>query len=122
MLLWKLLVVADLLVLVGYSAAVWKRQECIHGSDLVTLPINLVGTIGLIIYAFSIPPPWSEFWRLFLPIFAASGAWEISAAMNTDHFNVGTVIGAALALILVGFTSVAVYRLGGSHWIGILGV
>ena len=119
LILWKLLVAADLLLLTGYLVAVWKRQEHVRNFDYATIPVSLIRTIGLIFYAFSISAVSPTFWRFFLPVFVVSGAWEISAAVNTDDFEVGTAIGGVFALVLVGLTSVALYRLGGSHWLGI---
>ena len=117
MLLWKLLVVADLLILASYIVAVWKRHEHFGRSDYLTVPIGAVGTAGLITYAFSLPTLSPVFWRIFLPVLAVSGAWEMTRAVNKEGFNLGTAIGGLIALALVGFTSIALFRLGGSHWV-----
>ncbi len=122
MLFWKLLVAIDVLINIGYWRAVWKGTEQIRGFDVVSVPVGLIGTIGLAIYAFSLPSPSPIVWRYVLPAVVASGAWEIASAASKSDFDAGTLIAIGLAMLLVGFTSVALYRLGGSSWIGVLGI
>lgn len=121
MLFWKLIVAVDVLVISGYWVAVWKGKERIAGFDFVSLPIGLLGTLGLGMYAFSLPTLSDLFWRYFLPFFIASAAWEVTGAANTPDFDAGTLVGVGLALLLIGLTAIAIYRLGGSAWIGVLG-
>ena len=116
MLLWKLLVVADIVLNASYWLAVAKRHEHLGPSDYWTIPIGLIGTAGLVIYAFSLPAISRIFWRYFVAVLAVSGASVIAKAINKDDINLGTVIGGLLALALLGFTCVAAFRLGGSQW------
>jgi hypothetical protein len=122
MLFWKLIVAVDLLVISGYWVAVWKGKERITGFDFVSLPIGLLGSLGLTMYAFSLTTPSVLFWRYFLPVFIASAAWEVAKAANTPDFDAGTLLGVCVALLLIGLTAIALYRLGGSTWIGVLGL
>lgn len=122
MLFWKLFVAADLLIFGAYGYAIGTGKERLRRSDFVTIPVGLIGLMGLIIYAFSLPKFATLAWRIFLPIFVASAAWEIADAANKPHFDVGRAIGVAMATVIAGFTSIALYRLGGSLWIGVDGL
>lgn len=122
MLFWKLLVAIDLLIGAGYSVAIWKRRERGHGFDFVSIAVGLAGTAGLILYAFSLPAISALFWRAFLPVFIASCAWEVADVTRGKRLLIETVVGVVPALLLVGFMSVALYRLGGSQWIGFAGL
>ena len=118
MLFWKLLVAADLLITIAYWLAVWKGREHPHGFDFASLPVGIIGTMGLVTYAFELPTLHPALWKAFLPIFLISGTWEIAAAIKKSDFDVGEIIGLLLAFLLVGFTSIALYRLGGFSWNG----
>ena len=119
MLLWKILACIDVLINLGYWHAVLSGRERLKGFDFLAVPIGLVGTLALITYAFSQPALPETFWRLFLPFFIAAAAWEIMKAANRPDLDVGRLLGVGMVLILVGFTSVAIYRLGGTHWAGL---
>ena len=122
MLFWKLLLAADVLVNIGYWRAVLSGKERLEGLDLLCIPIGLIGTLGLATYAFTLPTFPQLFWRGFLPIFIALTAWEISKAAVKSGLDWGTLVGVGFAMLLVGLTSVALYRLGGSAWIGAFGI
>ena len=122
MFFWKVFVVVDLLIAAGYWWAVWKGKQRPHAFDIVSIPVGVLGSLGLIMYAFSLPTPSQLIWRAFLPIFIASSAWEIATAVKNEGISAEAVFGVAPALLLVGFTSVALYRLGGSHWVGLAGL
>ena len=122
MLFWKLFAALDVLVNLAYWRAVVRGDQKLDRKDAITLPIGLTGTFGLITYAFSLQTQPMLFWRFFLPVLIMSSAWEIASAASEDEFGVGPLIGVALAFLLVGFTSIAIYRLGGSAWIGVFGI
>jgi hypothetical protein len=122
MLFWKLLVALDLVIAAGYSASVWKGHERLDAFDFISIPVALIGIFGLTTYAFSVPTVPELIWRIFLPVFVSWSGWEVAQAASKDGIGVDTIFGIVQALLLVGFTSVALYRLGGSHWIGIAGL
>jgi len=123
MLFWKILAVVDVIINLGYWSAIWVGSHRMERSDFLLVPAGLLGTVGVIAYAFSLRTASPLVWRLALPIVLASAAWEIAAVVANDRDpNFGTVVGVAIVTLLAGFTSVALYRLGGSEWIGILGV
>jgi hypothetical protein len=121
MLFWKLFVVLDVAINIGYWHAVLTGREGLGRYDKITIPIGLVGSLGLISYAFSLPILWDWFWQFFLPIYMLDACWEVAKAINRPEPNPGTYIGAGLSILIIGFTSIALYRLGGANWIAVLG-
>ena len=119
---WKIVFTVDVLVNAGFWLSVWKGNERLNAFDTFIIPTGLIGTVGLAMYAFGLATMPQLFWRCFLPLFIASGAWDITQAAREPDFDTGTAIGIAAAVLLVGLTSVAIYRLGGSAWVGVLGI
>ena len=122
MLFWKIFAVIDVLINLGYWHAVATGRERLTRLDVLTVPVGLIGTVGVILYAFALSTIPEQFWHYFLPIFIGIAGWEIAKAACKPEAEIGTFIGVALAIALVGFTSVALYRLGGSTWISFLGM
>jgi hypothetical protein len=119
MLFWKLFAGVDVLVAVGYLWSVWSCRESFRLFDAIGTAVWLVGSGGMIIYAFSLPAISQPLWRAFLPIFLAVGAWEISAEVKRGRIRPATLAGIVVGLLVVSVNSVALYRLGGSHWLGL---
>ena len=123
MLFWKIFALVDVLINIGYWRAIWMGNHRLERSDILAVPTGLVGTFGVIAYAFSLPAGPQIVWRCVLPIVLFSAAWEIASVVANDPDpDAGTAIGVLLVILLAGFTSVALYRLSGSAWVGFLGV
>ena len=122
MLFWKVFAVLDVLVQLGYWRALLTGRERAQPFDIITIPVALIGTFGVICYAFSRPTLPPSFWPYFLPVLIGVAGWEIAKVINKSERNIETLIAVALVVTMVGLTSVAVYRLGGSVGIGVLGV
>ena len=122
MLFWKLFAVVDVLINMGYWHAIATGRERLTRIDVLTVPVGLIGTVGVISYAFSLSAVPMQFWHYFLPIFIGIAGWEIAEAARKSDAEIGTFIGVSLVIALAGFTSVALYRLGESKWINIIGM
>ena len=95
-----------------YWRGVTNRRYPLHKFDIVTIPVGIIGSVGLIIYAFTLPPISPGFWRWFLPVFAVSEAWEITAAIKDEAIDVGAIVGATLGIMILGLMCVAIFRIG----------
>jgi hypothetical protein len=115
---WKALAATDLIILLGYGCAILRRKEKLRRADSIILPTSLIGTIGLFDYAFELHMFLPLLWRAILPLFLASSAFELVSAGKKTDANAGTLIGITIAGLMLGFSAVAMYRLGGSRWIG----
>lgn len=119
---WKVLALADVAISIGYWRSVLAGRTPLERFDLVANSVAMAGSLGLISYAFSIQMLPPLLWRILLPIFLLVSGWEIAKAVDKHGAVRDAYIGAIPALLLVGFTSIALYRLGGERWIGVLGV
>jgi hypothetical protein len=118
MIFWKPLAAIDLAILLGYGWALLRRDEEFRRADAISVPASLIGTTSLFVYAFELRVFSPLIWRVLLPLFVGASAFELVSAGKKPDANTGTLIGMAIAGLIVAFSTVAMYRLGGAHWIG----
>ena len=121
MLWWKLLALVDVALNLGFWLAVFRGRTKLDRFDLITIPVGLAGTLGLLCYAFSMSTLPQVFWRLILPIFILVSGWEIAKKVTEPNADRDTYVATIPVLFLIGFMAVALYRLGGERWVGVLG-
>ena len=116
MLFWKLFAAVCVLVTLAYWRDVLTEKYKLERFDLLWSPVDLLATAGVVIYAFSLPslPAWA--WLCLFPLFIASVAAEMMSIVRNSELDSGTWVGLAVALLLAGFTAVAVSRLAEPAW------
>ena len=115
---WKALAAIDFAILSGYGWTVLARRQKLEAVDGIFVPTSLVGFTSLIAYAFGLHFLSPSIWRAIVPLFLATSAFEIASVARKPATNAGALAGLAIATLIVGFSAVAMYRLGGSRWLG----
>lgn len=113
MLLWKLFAAVSGLIYLAYGYSVLKGTELLRRVDVFYIPVGVIGTFGVFAYAYSVTSIPTIAWTVFLPIYVGVTGWEIAEVVADADADVGTYVGIGLVMILAGFTSVALFRLGG---------